>query len=164
MKSVPWKREREIGNGGRATEAPLARLRQDMETLFDRFLREPWGGGEGLAAPSDWATFPRTDLAESENDITVSMELPGVDAKDVDINITQGLLTVGGEKRQERDEKTRNYRCVEREYGRFHRSVQLPGYVDPDKVDAAFKDGVLTVKVAKHPEAKPKRIPVNAGG
>jgi HSP20 family protein len=88
------------------------------------------------------------------------MELPGVRPEDVDIRITGGVLTIRGEKREEKEEKNKNLHFTERSFGSFQRSVQLPSTVDPDKVEATFKNGVLTVTVAKHADAKPKRIKV----
>ena len=103
---------------------------------------------------------PRTDLAAAENEVTVRMELPGVDPKDVDIRATAGLLTVCGEKKAEKEEKRKNYHYVERQFGSFHRTIQLPSTVDPNRVNAAYKNGVLTITIAKRAEAKPRRIKV----
>ena len=100
--------------------------------------------------------MPRTDLADTEVDVTVTMELPGVDPTNVDISITGDVLTVRGKKK----EKNKNYHYIEWQHGSFYRSIQLPSTVDPSKVDATFKNGILSISVAKNPEAKPKRITV----
>lgn len=157
---VPWRRkQRDGGNGGE-----LMRLRDDLDTVFDRFFSDPWGlmrfdrpRGFGLVS------MPQMDVAETEREFVVTMELPGVDPKDVDINISGDTLHVRGEKRSEREEKGRSYHYTERTFGGFHRSVPLPSSVDPDKVDAGYRNGVLTVTIGKHPDAKPRRVSVRAG-
>ncbi|HOB73973.1 MAG TPA: Hsp20/alpha crystallin family protein [Phycisphaerae bacterium] len=141
----------------------LPSLRREIDEMFDRFLRDPFGA-TGLAEMfGGWTSGLRTDLSESDDEVVVRVELPGVEARDVDINVTGDMLTISGEKKEEHEEKQRNYHYVERQFGKFHRSIQLPGYVDPDKVDASFKNGVLTVKIAKRPDAKPRRIEVKTG-
>jgi len=153
---IPWRRKREERELA-WPELSLARMRRDMDTLFDRFMREPFGlpGFEpGLAG------MPRMDLAETDENLTATLELPGIDPKDVEISVASGLLTVRGQKKHVREEKKADYHFCEREFGSFQRTVQLPSTVDPDKVDAAYKDGVLTITIGKHPEAKPRRIKV----
>ena len=108
----------------------------------------------------DLMRAPSTDFADNEDEVTVSMELPGVDPNDVDINICGDRLTVRGEKKPEKEEKKKNYHYVERHYGGFHRTVQLPSGVDPEKIDATFKNGVLSISIAKRLDAKPKQITV----
>ena len=160
MNLIPWRKKRESDEGREPSETSLANLRHDMDSLFDRFFRDPWSWGDSDSPASGLMNMPRTDLADTENEVTVTMELPGVDPKNVDISITGDVLTVRGEKKEEKKERKKNYHYVERQHGSFHRSVQLPSTVDPSKVDATFKDGVLSVSVAKNPEAKPKRITV----
>jgi HSP20 family protein len=162
MNIIPWRNKRDE----RAITRPAAglpRLRAEFDELFDRFFRDPWGleladwfGGEGA-----WG--PRLDLSESDKEVTIRAELPGIEPDDVEINVTGNVLTLRGEKKQEHEEKKRDYHYVERQYGSFHRSVQLPAGVDPDKVDAAYKNGVLTVTIAKRPDALPKKIKVKQG-
>lgn len=154
---IPWRRKRNADEMHPA-EASLVRLRREMDTLFDRFFRDPWGGLDALSEALPAA--PRLDLAETDERVTVTLDLPGVDPKDVDISVTGGMLTVRGERKHEREDKRADYHFVERQFGAFQRSVQLPSTVDPDKVEAKFKNGVLTIEVAKHPDAKPKRIKV----
>jgi HSP20 family protein len=160
MSLVPWRRKREEGEIEGRPETSLARLRREMDSLFDRFFHEPWSVSGLERSWSGLAAAPRTDLADSENEVTVSMELAGVDPKDVEINISGGMLTVRGEKKAEKEEQKRDYHYVERQFGSFERTVQLPSTVDPEKVDAAYKNGVLTITIAKHPGAKPKKIKV----
>ncbi len=159
MNLIPWRKKREHREQT-DPEYALARFREDFETLLDRFFRNPWSlTGFGSVWP-ELANVPRTDLADNESEVTVTMELPGVDPKDVEITITGDLLTVRGEKKTEHEEKKKDYHYVERQFGTFQRTIQLPSTVDPGKVDAKFKHGVLTINIAKRSEAKPRKITV----
>jgi HSP20 family protein len=159
MNLIPWRNKTERGgNGGEMT---LPRLRHQIDDLFDEFLRDPFSAGANLMHGMGFGGGGlKTDLAESDDEVTVRAEMPGVDPKDVEISVSGHVLTISGEKKQETEEKQRNYHYVERQFGSFHRTVQLPSSVDPDKVDAKFKNGVLTVSVSKRPEAKARRIQV----
>ena len=138
----------------------MAALRDEMDAIFHRYLRDPWDV-TGLASLSaSLANMPRTDLADSEDEVTVTMELPGVDPKDVDIDIAGEALTVRAETKTEKQEDKKAYHYIERRQGAFKRTVQLPSSIDPTQVDAQYRNGLLTVKIAKKPEAKPKRITV----
>jgi HSP20 family protein len=159
MNIIPW-RNKKAEPTVEPAESSLATLRDEMSRLFERFFREPFDVGLSKAWPAAFGRGVRMDLAESEKDVVIKAELPGVDPNDVEINVTGNMLTVRGEKKEEKEEKKRDYHFVERSYGGFHRSVQLPSSVNPEKVDAEFKNGVLTVKLAKRTDAKPKRITV----
>jgi|ERR1043166_226442 HSP20 family protein len=151
MNIIPWKNrslQRRDGD-------PIVRLRDEMESVFDQFM-----GDWGMALFNRTPTGPSVDLAESENEVTVKAELPGVNPKDVDIRVEGNLLTIRGEKKQESEEKRRDYHYVERQYGMFHRSIQLPSSVDDSKTDARYKDGVLTITMPKRPDAKAKKVSV----
>jgi HSP20 family protein len=152
MNLAPRRNRREAGALARP-ETGLTRFRSEIDNIFNRFLGEPWGGLEGIATP-------RADVAETDKEVKISMELPGIDPKEVEISVAGGILTVRGEKKQEREEEHRDYFCVERQFGSFQRAFQLPSSVDPDKVDAQYKNGVLRVTLAKQPQAQAKRIPV----
>lgn len=160
MNLIPWRRKQEGNIVSSQSDNTLARLRDETEALVERFFRDPWFWSEGI--PAFRSALPRTDLEDTENAVTVRMELPGVDPQDVDIRVAGGLLTVRGEKKAESEQRRGSYQYVERQFGSFQRTVQLPSSADPDKVDAAFKNGVLTVTLAKRPEAKPKRIAVRS--
>jgi HSP20 family protein len=156
MNLIPWKNRVEGKTDGGATS--LARLRTEMDELFDQFIRDPWGSlAKGVGAG------PLMDVAETDKEVTVSAELPGVDPKDIDIDVTGDMLTVRGEKKQEHEEKDRNYTFVERSFGRFQRSIQLPSSVDPDKVEATCRNGTLTITLSKKPDAQRKKIQVKEG-
>ena len=155
MSIVPWRNKSELGGA----DTGMARFRNEIDTLFDRFLGN-WGANPLESLPARFGFGPRMDLAETDHEVVVKAELPGVDPKDVDIRVEGNYLTIRGEKKQEKEEKRSDYHYVERQYGTFSRSIQLPSTIDPDKVDAGFKEGVLTITVAKRPEAKAKKIPV----
>jgi HSP20 family protein len=133
-------------------------LRREMDRLFDRFF-EP-SGGESPATLGDWA--PSLDLSESKDAFVVKAEIPGMDAKDVEVSFQENVLTIKGEKKHEKEDKDERYHRVERTYGAFTRSVKLPVAVDGSKVNAAFKNGLLTVTLPKAPGAKTTSIPVKA--
>jgi len=161
MNLIPW-RNKSMESSRRSEPTTLPSLRREIDDLFDQFLGEPFGGSLSRMF-GGWAGGLRTDLAESDDEVVVSAELPGVDPKEVEINVTGDALIISGEKKEEHEDKHRNYHYMERQFGSFHRSVRLPAYVDPDKVDATFKNGVLTVTIAKKPDAKPRKIKVGGG-
>ena len=106
---------------------------------------------------------PAVDVYEDEHKITLKIEVPGIDEKDIDIRVENNVLTVTGERKFEKEEKEENYRRVERHYGSFTRSFTLPNTVDADNIAADYERGVLKVQLAKKAEAKPKQIKVNVG-
>jgi HSP20 family protein len=133
-------------------------MRDEMDRMFERF-EHGWPRfpslfhREGGAAAFGGTTVPDLDVRENTNSITVEAELPGVDEKDVSVTLANGLLTIKGEKKQEREEKGDNYYVAERSFGSFARSIRLPDTVDEGKVDAKFEKGVLKITAAKKPEA-----------
>ena len=131
-------------------------LRRDMSQLFDSF----WGNGDEpeYAKVSVWR--PSIDIAEHEGDFTVTADLPGIKREDLDVSVVNGRLTIRGERRQEKESKEGSVHRVERAYGTFTRSFDLPTAVAADEITAAYRDGVLTVVVPKAEEAKPKQIEV----
>ncbi len=133
-------------------------LKQEMDRLFDRFFEPQWG--EFPAALGEWV--PSLDLSETKDAFVVKVEVPGMDPKDIHVSLQENFLTIKGEKKQEKEEKDERYHRVERSYGAFTRSVRLPVAVDGSKVDAAFKNGLLTVTLPKTPGAKGTTIPVKA--
>jgi HSP20 family protein len=103
------------------------------------------------------------DIYEDEHNITLKLEVPGIDEKDIDVRIENTTLTVHGERKIEKEEKEENFRRVERQYGEFTRSFTLPSSVDLGQVSAHYDKGVLKINLAKKAEAKPKQIKVNVG-
>jgi len=131
------------------------RMRRDMDRLWDSFFER------GVRRTDDDGSWlPSLDVAETKNDIVVKAEVPGMDPKDIDISLSDGLLTIKGEKKQEKEEKEENYHYVERSYGAFCRSVRLPTEVQSDKISASYKNGVLKVTLPKSDEAKKKEVKI----
>jgi len=130
------------------------RMRRDMDCLWDSFLEgAPRKRGEERG---EW--LPSLDVSETKNELVVKAEVPGMDAKDIDISLSDGMLTIKGEKKQEKEEKEGDYHLIERSYGAFTRSIQLPKEVQSDKINASYKDGILKIALPKSEEAKKKEI------
>ena len=141
---IPWRRERLPVR--REEQDPFPSFRQEMDRLFDEFFEgralAPWG--------EEWTGFaPRVDVVETDREVKVTAELPGLDAQDVDVTVSHNTLTLKGEKKQEHEERREGYYRSERSYGSFQRTIALPGNVETDKADAAFDKGVLTVTFPK---------------
>lgn len=163
---------------------PLAHLRDEMDKLFDEFTSGwPWGSGRRrrrgmmepfreMMEPFRGGAFgampgaPATDVIDRDKDIQVRAELPGMNEKDIEVRLSDGLLTIHGEKKEEREEGEAggNYYVAERRYGTFQRSLRIPEGIDADKVEATFKNGVLTVTLPKTKEAqeRTRKIDVKA--
>ena len=146
----------------REEEHPLALWQQDMDAMFDEFFRgfglAPFGGFDvGTDAFS-----PKVDVADSETELRITAELPGMGVEDVDVSVTQDVLTISGEKREETEDRGTDYYRVERSYGSFRRAIPLPCAVDPDEADAAFVKGVLTITLPKTRAEECKTIEVKA--
>jgi HSP20 family protein len=138
---------------------------REFNTLQDRMNRlfhDSYGEGhEEALSTGNFA--PPVDVYEDEHNVTLKIEVPGIDEKDIDVRIENNTLTVHGERKFEKEEKEENYRRVERQYGSFTRTFTLPNTVDTENVSANYEKGVLKVKLAKKAEAKPKQIKVNVG-
>ena len=154
---IPWNngsRDMTVRGNGEAAH-PFLALHREMNRLFDDALRSfdmgPFGASAG---------WPSVELNETDKEVKVVAELPGLEQKDVGVELTDGMLTISGEKKSETEDKGRFF--SERYYGRFERRIPVVD-VDPDKVDASFKNGVLTVTLPKLPVAqqKVKRIAIN---
>ncbi len=156
---IPWAhkdREPELKSGD---QNPIATLQRDMNRLFEGFwtragnLDWPWGGGEA-----------KSDVVETADAVEVSIELPGMEMKDIDVTVTDDMLTIRGEKKVERQEEKKGYYLSERSYGSIYRTIPLPPGVDGEKAEASFKNGVLTLALPKTAEAqaKVKRIEVKS--
>ncbi len=160
MNLIPWRNKRtEPVQSLSPIDQSLVRFRDQVDDLFDRFWRDPWGWTAQEFWDAAGSLGPRVRVDEKEDSVVVEAELPGVDPKDVDVRVSDGVLTVKASSRQERSE-SRGSRYREERFGEFRRSIRLPGSVDPDRVEAEFKNGLLTIKAAKHPDAQPKRIAI----
>jgi HSP20 family protein len=133
---------------------PLENIREEMQDLLSRTFGEE---GDFFAVA---CIMPSLDLAESDGALEVRMDIPGMEAKDIDIQVNANVLTVSGKRKEEREEKGRTYHRVERRVGSFSRSVTLPCPVKEDAVDAQYKNGTLTIKLPKTEEAKARKITV----
>jgi len=138
---------------------------REFTTLQDRMNRLFHDSfGEGREEALTTTTFaPAVDVYEDEHNVTLKIEVPGIEEKDIDVRIENHTLTVHGERKFEKEEKEENYRRVERQYGSFTRSFTLPNTVDTEGVTANYDKGVLKIKLAKKAEAKPKQIKVSVG-
>src|SRR5689334_3758647 len=148
---------------------PFQSLRREVDRLFEDF-------GPGIWRPSFPRAFevepscaslgvPAIDVAEREKDFQITAELPGMSEKDVDLKIVNDMLTIKGEKKEEKEEKRKNFHVSERRYGAFERSFRIPDSVDRDKIVATCNNGVLTISLPKQPEAvkAERKIEVKAG-
>ncbi|RJR41740.1 MAG: Hsp20/alpha crystallin family protein [Deltaproteobacteria bacterium] len=144
---VEWKPFREV-----------SRLRREMDRLWDDFF----GPGRKALRPMEMEWAPAVDVSETADLVVIKAEVPGMEAKDIDISLAADVLTIKGEKKSAREEKKENYHLVERTYGSFSRSLKLPAAVDADQIEASYKQGVLTISCPKKEEAKPKAIEIKA--
>lgn len=137
---------------------------REFSTLQDRMgrlFRDSYGDNQEALTTSTFA--PAVDVYEDEHNITLNIEVPGVEEKDIDIRVENNTLTVHGERKFEKEQKEENFRRVERQYGSFTRSFTLPSTVDTESIQANYDKGILKVQLAKKAEAKPKQIKVNVG-
>lgn len=158
---IPWNRKQTVDNP-RHREDPFWTLQREVNRMFEDFARgfdlAPWSG-------PGWEGFqPRIDLRETDAAILVTAEMPGLEEKDFDLSLADGMLTLKGEKRRESEEEGPVHR-VERSYGAFERTVPLPCEVDAEKATARYRSGVLTVTLPKTPAARRRmhRIDVKSG-
>jgi HSP20 family protein len=133
----------------------MGEMQNEINRLFENF------GGRPAMAGGERTWLPTVDVHETKDDIVLSFDIPGVSEKDVQLTITGDLLTLKGERRFDRESNENTYHRVERLYGKFERSVQLPMTVQTDKVKATYRDGVLEVKLAKADEVKPRQIKID---
>ncbi|HKI87038.1 MAG TPA: Hsp20/alpha crystallin family protein [Thermoanaerobaculia bacterium] len=140
---------------------PASLFTPTTNRLMDEFLTDafaPAFSGEDVRT-REW--LPAVDIREDDNALKMFVEVPGMDRKDVNLSIEDNVLTVSGERRFEKDVEKEEYHRIERAYGTFSRSFTLPRNVDPEKVKATYKDGVLTIELPKVEEAKPRKIAIS---
>ncbi len=152
---------------------PFESLRREIDRLFDDFnggffhspfRRSLLGFAPFAGREISWPAAPAVDFTDTEKAYEVTAELPGIDEKNVEVKVANGVLTIKGEKQEEKEEKKKDYYLRERNFGSFERAFQVPEGVDTDKIEASFKKGVLTVVLPKKPEAQKsaKKIEVKA--
>lgn len=133
----------------------LARREDDVGSVFDDFFTRT-DSGTGLIVPP-------LDVAETDNEITVKMDIPGVKKEEIDITVHEGVLAVKGERKFEKEENNKRFHRIERGYGQFTRTLALPDTVDGESIKGDYREGVLTITMRKREETKPKQIKVNVG-
>jgi HSP20 family protein len=160
---IPWRAERKLVPTRRLDDDPFRALQRDVNRLFDELSRSfgfgMLGGHDGYGV-----VRPRVDIAETDSAFEVTVELPGVDEKDINVSVTDDVLTIRGETKAEREEKDKAYYIAERAYGTFERAIALPPGIDTDKASAEFAKGVLTIRLPKSAEARAreKKIAIKA--
>lgn len=151
MSLVPWRREGQLGL--------FQQFQRDMDQLMQRFFSDADQGSTATALAS-WT--PRIDVEEDDKQFVVKADLPGVDPKDVDISVQDNALVLRGHKKEEKEEKKKNYHRVERFEGQFYREIGLPRSIDADKIQAKCTNGVVTVSIPKKAEAQPKKVAIQS--
>lgn len=160
---IPWGRQQnrgEVVTSDQQASNPFLALHREVNRLFDDVFRTMSVPSlDGLGASLNW---PKLELSETDKEVRVAAELPGLEEKDVELTVEDGVLSIRGEKKSEMEDKARGY--TERSYGRFERHIGLPPGVEQDKATATFNKGVLTITLPKSAEAieSTRRIPINA--
>jgi HSP20 family protein len=134
-----------------------------LQDRINRVFRDSYSGAGQDEALTTSSFAPAVDVYEDEHKVSLKIEVPGIDEKDIDVRVENNTLTVHGERKIEKEEKEENYRRVERQYGSFTRTFTLPTTVDTENVSANYDKGVLKISLPKKAEAKPKQIKVNIG-
>ena len=155
---IPIGRERGIARSGLD---PFTTLQREIDRLFDDFTRG-WPTMTGAWPTRTPELMPSMDVAETDKEIEITAELPGLAEKDVQVNVADNVLTIKGEKKSEKEEKDKNYRMFERSYGSFSRTLDLPAGINPDTIKASLSNGVLKVTVPKPAAAQVKKVEVKA--
>jgi HSP20 family protein len=158
MSLIPWRNKQH--DGMTAETAPLATLRNEMDRLFDSFVREPLGMLDWPAFMGGEKWWPAIDIAESDKEITVRAEIPGIDPKELDVTVTGNQLVISGEKKESSEKKEKGFYHSEARYGSFRRAIPLPEGIDSEHVDANYANGILTLKLQKTPAAVAKKIEI----
>jgi len=144
----------------RTLGSALSRFRAEIDHLMDHFFRDPWLALDRVRGPLvGWS--PSIDVVDEGKEFVLRVELPGVDPEDIELTISGGMLTIAGEKRDAREEKTKTFHRSECSFGTFKRSLSLPEGADSEKGTADYSNGVLTVRIGKSKSAAAKRIPVS---
>jgi len=154
---IPFTRESTTPSSWRDWDTPISGFRREMDRLFDDFFRAPALGAIGTSMATNW---PSIDVKDQDNEVLVTAEVPGMTDKDVELFVDDGMLTIRGEKKGEKNERGHS----ERWFGHFERQIPLPSSVDEAKCKADFHDGLLTIHLPKSRAAEEsrKKIPINA--
>lgn len=136
----------------------LVSIQDEVNRLYNDFFGRVPSRFEGDWNASEWS--PSVDISETKDDIVIKAEIPGLEKENIKISLQDNILTLKGEKKQEKEEKDTNFYRMERCYGSFTRSFNLPTTVQADKIKASYKDGILNITLPKAEEVKPKQIPI----
>lgn len=164
MGLIPWCNKQELPvrkEGAQGQVSSLAQLRAEVDRLFDNVFTDSssaFGKGGLMKSLSSWV--PYLDAGEDEKQVLVTLEVPGIDAKDIDISVSGNTLVIQGEKTEEREDKGKSYYLSERRYGSFRRSIEMPGNVDTDSIAAEYKSGVVRITAKKTGDVERKQIPI----
>jgi HSP20 family protein len=133
---------------------PLTRLHHEIDQLFGQFFQGSLLGSDSLPEVRHWGNevFPQLNIGENKKDYTITVEVPGVEEKDIELTVEDRTLTIRGEKRSKEEDHDHQYHRIERTYGAFQRVLSLPTFANEDQITAAFKNGVLTVMVGRNPQ------------
>ena len=158
MRITPWRKHQDIAE---VPATGVRTFRDEMDRLFDSFFGiSPWSSTLHSSGAGQWN--PDLDITETDKDLVIRAELPGIDPKDVDVRVTGNVLTLSGEKKDEREDRKVGYHRTERRYGSFFRSLELPANTKPAEVSAEFDKGVLMLHVPKDENAVAHKVEVKA--
>ncbi len=163
MSFPPEQQDPDVCDDGPTLSGPLTQFRTEFENLVDHYIGDHWGVSPLESVPARLGWGPRIDLVETHDQWTLNAELPGIDPGDVDVSVKRNTLTISGEKRRNVETDVGKHHYVERRYGRFVRTVRLPGFADAEDVNAEFKNGVLTITLSKRAGPQPTRIEIRQG-
>ena len=151
-----------VRKGRTDDDLPFYSLQREMNGLFDNFFRGFDLAPRGLAASGMGMFSPSVDVKENEKEFVIKAELPGVEEKDIDVTVTNDSITIKGEKKEEKEDRDKNYYYMERSYGSFSRVIPLEAEIEADKAEASFKNGILNIKIQKNQTAKAKgtKVPI----
>jgi HSP20 family protein len=164
---IPWKKQKHEVEVLKPHDDPTFGLTRGLSEMVNQMFRR--FDEHGVFSPSrkdfGFSEMPSIDIAETDDALTVSADIPGLEEKDVQVSLEERTLILRGERRHEHEDKKKNYHLIERSYGSFHRTISLPDGINHDDVKASFKNGVLKVRLGKVPGAKSssRKIPVEAG-
>ena len=163
MGLIPWRNKQEVPVRKEQAEQgqSLAQFRREVDRLFESFLSDPWSlFSNGTTSRSSSSWLPSLDVSEDENQVQVALEVPGIDPENIDISISGNHLTIQGEKREEKEDKGKDFYHTERRFGSFRRVIELPSNTDADTIAADYKKGILRITAKKTGDSSRKRIPI----
>ncbi|HMO35500.1 MAG TPA: Hsp20/alpha crystallin family protein [Gemmatales bacterium] len=151
MNLLPWRRDSQV--------SPFQQFHREMDQLMQRFF----GDADLETTSKQMASWtPRVDVEEDDKQYLVKVDLPGVDPKEVDISVHENALVIRGQRKEEKEEKKKNYHRVERFTGEFYREIALPRGIDAEKIQAKSANGVISITIPKKAESQPKRVAIQA--